>query len=184
MMRALGVLAGIGVTVAAFLLLLDSRESRQPELLSGDSGNATAQELSVVAAAITEQVDVVPAGNDSDQAVAARQQAAPVEAEPQGGFELSGPDPDRRPDLQAEAETDGSDREGGGAAGTYLFWSPFRSLWSAQGFAGRLTSATQVPVEVVTTAPGKYRVAFSYQDETERLARIGRIETITGLKLE
>ena len=66
----------------------------------------------------------------------------------------------------------------------YAFWSPFRSEWSAQGFARRLRSATRVPVEVVAAGSGQYRVAFSYQDETERLAHIERIETITGLRLE
>jgi hypothetical protein len=41
-----------------------------------------------------------------------------------------------------------------------------------------------VPVAVVNAGPGQYRVAFSYQDETERLARIEHIEAITGLKLD
>ncbi len=81
-------------------------------------------------------------------------------------------------------QTNDSNRQDSGDAGTYLFWSPFRSEWAAQGFAGRLTSATQVPVEVINAGPGQYRVAFSYRDETERLAQIERIETITGLKLE
>lgn len=69
-------------------------------------------------------------------------------------------------------------------ADRYVFWSPFRSKWAAQGFAGRLSLATDVPVEVVVAGPGNYRVGFRYRDEAERQARVGLIETITGLELE
>jgi hypothetical protein len=190
MMRTTGFLAGVCLTVAALLLVLDSRESQQPEMVTQATADATAEELSGVLAAIAEQVDVVQAGNESDQTIPLEHESettdsepqggfkAPgttADGEPQGGFEDSGPDPDQRLNVQAEAQADDSARQDSGDAGTYLFWSPFRSEWSAQGFAGRLTSATQVPV---------YRVAFSYQDETERLAQIMRIESITGLKLE
>ena len=228
---------GVCLSVAALLLLLDSRESRQPANVTQATGNTTVAELSGVAAAIAEQVDVLHAESEPDQVVAADPEPAtadgepqsgfvettgditaeedsegstasvagadPVQAEnvsdgvissdhesrttdnePQNGFETSGLDQEHRLDVQAEAQTGDSDRENSGAGGTYLFWSPFRSEWSARGFAGRLTAATQVPVEVINAAPGEYRAAFSYQDETERLARIKRIETITGLKLE
>lgn len=67
---------------------------------------------------------------------------------------------------------------------THLFWSPFRSQWAAEGFARRLTNSTQIPIEVINAGAGKYRVAFAYQDESERLAHIERIESITGLQLE
>jgi len=189
MMRATGFLAGVCLTVAALLLVLDSRESQQPEMVAQATADATAEELSGVLAAIAEQVDVeIPLEHESGMADSESQSGfeAPgtADGEPQGGFEDSGPDPDQHLNVQAEAQTDDSARQDSGDAGTYLFWSPFRSAWSAQGFAGRLTSATQVPVEVVNAGPGEYRVAFSYQDETERLAQIMRIESITGLKLE
>jgi len=184
-MRTTGFLAGVALTVAALLLVLDGRESQQPEMVT----QATAEELSGVLAAIAEQVDVeIPLEHESGMADSESQSGfeAPgtADGEPQGGFEDSGPDPDQHLNVQAEAQTDDSARQDSGDAGTYLFWSPFRSAWSAQGFAGRLTSATQVPVEVVNAGPGEFRVAFSYQDETERLAQIMRIESITGLKLE
>ena len=98
------------------------------------------------------------------------------------GWDAFGLPAEQHLDLRAQADSFNTGDSGG--AGLHLFWSPFRSEWSAQGFARRLRSATRVPVEVVAGGTGQYRVAFSYQDETERLAHIERIETITGLRLE
>jgi hypothetical protein len=66
----------------------------------------------------------------------------------------------------------------------YRVWSPFRSQWAAQGFARRLTLATDVPMEVVSEGPGNYQVIFNYRDDGERQAMVRQIETITGLELE
>lgn len=253
MMRALGFLSGIGLTVAAFLLVLDNRENRPANTATELAGDATPEQLSEVFEAIAEQVDVVPPAHDPDAGVTSEPDSALTERETQnglqvtppdpqqradgqqltpeselasaqgdatGGFELLAPNPTQRPDvqtgpeqalapdtefatseagpqdafaaagpdqrrdLQAQAQADTAGRSDSGDPGIHLFWSPFRSEWSARGFAQRLSSATRVPVEVVNAGPGKYRVAFSYQDETERLARIERIETITGLNLE
>ncbi len=213
MMRAIGFVSGVGLTVAAFLLVLDGRYNPPADTLTGLAGDPTPEQLSEVFESIAEQVDVVPDEHASDAAVAPDPEFAPTDRETQSGFDLSVPDPEHHPDMQAvppeselasaegdaaggfetpgtgpeqrldrQAQADTSDRADGGDAGIHLFWSPFRSEWSAQGFARRLSSATQVPVEVVNAAPGQYRVAFSYQDETERLARIEQIEAITGLK--
>jgi len=65
----------------------------------------------------------------------------------------------------------------------HLFWSPFRSRLAAGGFASSLTESSDVSVEVVKLSQTAFRVAFEYQDETERLAKIHRIESTTGLKL-
>ena len=184
MMRLTGFLAGVGLTTVAFLLVLDTRESEQPAVVAQASGHTTAEELSGVVMAIAEQVDVPAAQIESEQTITSHPEFAIAEGETHSVVEVSGLDHARRLDAQAEVEADGSDRGDSGDAGTYLFWNPFRSEWAARGFAGRLTLATQIAVEVVNAGPGKYRVAFSYQDETERQARIDRIETITGLKLE
>jgi hypothetical protein len=77
-----------------------------------------------------------------------------------------------------------ADQNDGTATSRYLVWSPFRSKWAAEGFARRLTVATEVPVEVVDTGPGNYQVVFSYRDDDERQALVERIETVTGLELE
>lgn len=251
MMRAIGFLSGVALTAAAFLLVLDKRDSEQAETATGLTGAATTEQLSGVVAAIAEQVDVV----EPERPVSPDPEFAPAEGQPQNGFEVAVLDPEQRPEVQTESDPavatdteyataasatqsdsetsepdpeqhldvqaesdqavapefgfatpeaqppDGFEDSGleerhleaqagdayrhdSGAAGIHLFWSPFRSEWSAQGFARRLSSATQVPVEVVDAGPGHYRVGFSYQDETDRLAHIERIETITGLQLE
>jgi hypothetical protein len=177
MMRVTGFLAGVGLTVAAFVLVLNTRENQQPGIVTETSEDPTPAEFSAVVEAIAEHVDVVKSGNELDEPGTAG-------GESRHGFEKPGPEQDPQRDDQAQVATDVSDREDTGATSTYLFWSPFRSEWAAQGFAGRLTASTQVPVEVVNAGPGNYQVAFSYQNETDRLARIERIETITGLKLE
>ena len=184
MMRTTGFLAGVCLTVATLLLVLDNLEDQQQEPVTGITEDATAEQLSGVIAAVAEQLDVVPADDIGDETVASAHESGTAESELSSSLEASAPPPDKRPEVAAEAPADGSDLEHSGNAGTYQFWSPFRSEWAAQGFAGRLTSATQVAVEVVHAGPGKYRVAFSYRDETERLAQIEHIETITGLKLE
>ena len=163
----------------------------------------TQAELSAIVTAIAEQVDVVQSEAEDDVTSLPSDESETPETEPQrSGVERSrigalagaseilpaGPapetalPPDQLPELPAEQTQE--DDEGRNDTGLYLFWSPFRSTWAAEGFAGRLTVSTQVPVDVVTTAPGEHRVAFSYRDETERLARIQRIESVTGLKLE
>ncbi|MFC1773966.1 hypothetical protein ACFL3A_11510 [Pseudomonadota bacterium] len=224
MMRITGFLAGVGLTIAAFLLVLDIQEDPQPETFTATTGNPTAEELSAIVDAIAEQVDVVPAEAEPEVPVPPNPESVTAAAEPQSGFmEAAVDDTLEEPAeasaaLVAAADVVQPGQESGVPAppdpvvatvddqlqngfeassmelahlpinqsgnGTYLFWSPFRSTWAAQGFAGRLTLATQVPVDVINTGPGKYRVAFSFRNETERLARIEHIETITGLKLE
>ena len=83
------------------------------------------------------------------------------------------------PDRAGLDDTGNSD-----ATRSHIFWRPFRSEWAARGFAGRMSSATQITIEAVEVGSGSYRAAFDYQDENQRLERIERIESITGLQLE
>lgn len=100
-------------------------------------------------------------------------------AEPQAVAEQAGSTDSSAPDQARPDDTGDSD-----ATRSHLFWSPFRSEWAARGFAGRLGSATQITIDVVEVGSGRYRAAFDYQDENERLELIERIESITGLQLE
>jgi hypothetical protein len=184
MMRTIGFLSGVCLTVAAFLLVVHPRESLPPETVAESPAPTPSEERSMVVAAVAEHVDNVPPASESARAVPAPQAVGTAESETPDGGNASAPEPAQPPDVQAAAQVTAPEREDSGMPGSFLFWSPFRSVWAAEGFARRLTSATQVPVEVVDAGPGKYRVAFSYQDDAERLARINRIETITGLKLE
>ena len=67
---------------------------------------------------------------------------------------------------------------------SHLFWNPFRSEPAAKGFADRLSTATDVAVVVTQEGPANYRVGFNYRNDAERRALIERIETVTGLELE
>ena len=167
MMRAIGFLAGVCLTVAAFLLVVHTVEN-QPDPVAETPSASTQDERARMITAGAEPVDIGTATPEIQQS---------------GNASTSEPAPQR--DAQAsEPPADAAHREASSEAGSFLFWSPFRSAWAAEGFARRLTSATQVPVEVVDAGRGEYRVAFRYRDDTERLARISRIETITGLELE
>jgi hypothetical protein len=184
MMRTIGFLSGVCLTVAAFLLVVHPRESQPPQTVAETLSPTAPEEPSRATAAIAGHVDNAPPANAPAPAVPAPQAAGAADSETPGGDNATAPEPAQPPDVQAVAPVAASDGEDSSEPGSFLFWSPFRSAWAAEGFARRLTSATQVPVEVVDAGPGNYRVAFSYQDDTERLARINRIETITGLKLE
>lgn len=226
MMRILGFLAGMWLTLGAFLLVLDFREAPPPELATEASGERTAEPTPPPPEADPEEA--AQGTSDGDATASAIAGVDPTEVLLTGGPAMRDPtaDPSQPPldedraDIaeagpapaptardQATAQASLYPLEGptmepvsafpstpaappetealaSSAEATHRFWSPFRSEWAARGFAGRLTSATQVPVEVIEAGPGNYRVAFRYQDETERLARIQRIETVTGLKLE
>jgi hypothetical protein len=221
MMRAIGFLSGICLTIAALVLVLENRDGRLPEDVPPAP---TAEQLSQVVAAIAEQVDPVLEANPTGEAIAPQPEPAAAGIKPQRAVNTNAPDALQQPEAQAAAktaasqphtaatgsepqraaattattapaseqqtdappavQTDSSGERDNAGSGTYTFWSPFRSVWAAQGFARRLTAATQVPVEVVNGGPGNYRVAFSYQDEQQRRTRMDRITTITGLTLE
>jgi hypothetical protein len=189
MMRTIGFLSGVCLTIAAFLLAAHPWERQPAETVAETPSTPAPEELSKAAAAVTEQavteqVDMGPPANASAPAVPAPRAAGSSDSPTPSGNNASAPEPVEPPDTQAATPVAASDGEDSGERGRFLFWSPFRSAWAAEGFARQLSSATQVPVEVIEAGPGKYRVAFSYQDDIERLARITRIETITGLKLE
>jgi hypothetical protein len=184
MMRTIGFLSGVCLTITAFLLVVHPRESLQPESVAETSTPPPTAEPSRVVETSAEQMDKEPPADESAQADPVPQALGTAENETPDGGNASAQEPVQPPEVQASSPVTASGGEDSSESGSFLFWSPFRSEWAAEGFARRLTSATQVPVEVVDAGPGKYRVAFSYQDDTERLARINRIETITGLKLE
>ncbi len=63
----------------------------------------------------------------------------------------------------------------------HVFWRPFRSEFSANGFAERLQQATGMDFRVMRIAPGRYEVAFAYLDEEQRRSRLAQIAAATGL---
>ncbi len=66
----------------------------------------------------------------------------------------------------------------------HVFWQPFRSEFSATGFAQRLEQATGMDFRVSRVGPGRYEVAFAYLDEEQRQSRLAQIATATGLAVQ
>lgn len=66
---------------------------------------------------------------------------------------------------------------------TQAVWVPFRSRMSADGFAQHLTTELDHVFSVDRRGPGRYQVVFSYASESERLALLDRMRTVTELEL-
>ncbi|MCP3666658.1 MAG: hypothetical protein GY696_29850 [Gammaproteobacteria bacterium] len=64
------------------------------------------------------------------------------------------------------------------------FWSPFRSAYTAQGFADHIGRESGVDLAVVKLSPSKFRVAFDYRGEQQFQKIITRLEMSTGMPLE
>ncbi len=69
----------------------------------------------------------------------------------------------------------------------YVFWKPFNSRASAQGFAGVLEERASVPVRVVAESKvggRQYRLALPFANEIERQARLADLEAATGFEFQ
>lgn len=68
----------------------------------------------------------------------------------------------------------------------FIFWQPFRSRGSAQGFAQGLSARAEVPISVISedTDSGRYyRVVLPYDSEAQRLERLAKLESATRLEM-
>lgn len=68
----------------------------------------------------------------------------------------------------------------------FVFWQPFRSRGSAQGFAQGLSARAEVPISVIsedTDAGRHYRVVLPYDSEAQRLERLAKLESTTRLEM-
>jgi hypothetical protein len=202
MMRATGFLLGAVLMLALFLLALDAGISPTlvKEIVSNDaelhSAPAGPKEALVPIEPVEPIKPIKPKEPDAASEPAAPEPHAVVSAalpvadtaslDVADRPEVNDSELELDPQLwnQSMAAYETADRDDITTASRYLVWSPFRSKWAAEGFARRLTVATEVPVEVVDTGPGNYQVVFSYRDDDERQAMVERIETVTGLELE
>jgi hypothetical protein len=171
MMRTTGILVGTLLMLGIFLLALSA--SNSPTLVK-----EVVSRESVLPAA------EVPVEESADHAVPAAVDSAGLDEALRldDRDRLLGLDPQSWNQSMGAYET--ASRNEPAAMSRYLVWSPFKSEWAAQGFARRLTLATDVPVEVRNDGSGKYQVVFSYRDDSERQAMVRQIETVTGLELE
>ncbi len=171
MMRTTGILVGTLLMLGIFLLALSA--SNSPTLVK-----EVVSRESVLPAA------EVPVEESADHAVPAAVDSAGLDEvlRLDDRDRLLGLDPQSWNQSMGAYET--ASRNEPAAMSRYLVWSPFKSEWAAQGFARRLTLATDVPVEVRNDGSGNYQVVFSYRDDSERQAMVRQIETVTGLELE
>jgi len=79
-----------------------------------------------------------------------------------------------------EKETDekNDEDEATGQTKKQFFWKPFSLQAKAHGFAKQISTASKVPCLFEKISTGKYRVYFTYNDETDRKAKTIMIEDI------
>ena len=65
----------------------------------------------------------------------------------------------------------------------HSFWNPFRSEIAARGFISQLERVTGLDYRVVKVRSGVYEVAFAYDSDIERQAKLSQIQAATGLDL-
>jgi hypothetical protein len=179
MMRVTGFILGALLVLALFLLALSGRISPPPvQVVVNGASDASPG----VRAPIPARDAAVEGAIDSVVHLAAESANLGEEEllDIKGSEVEPGPPSRNQPTPLFETDHPDDARE----VFRYQVWSPFHSKWAAQGFARRLVVATDVPVEVVSEAPGDYQVVFSYRDESERQAMVKQIETVTGLELE
>lgn len=66
----------------------------------------------------------------------------------------------------------------------HIFWKPFRSLQSAEGFASRLSQQTGIEISVISEKNGLHMASFSYQDEPDKQRILQIIHDKTGLMVQ
>lgn len=183
MMRTTGFLLGAVLMLGVFLLALSGGNSPTlvKEVVSSDidlAAGPTVADSGPVAA------DEVPVEDSIDSEVLAVADGAGLDETLRQEVKDSGLGLDPQSWNLSMDSYETALRKESTEVSRYLVWSPFRSEWAAQGFARRLTLATDVPVEVHNEGPGNYQVVFNYRDDGERQAMVRQIEAITGLELE
>lgn len=179
MMRATGFVLGASLMLAVFLLALSGGPSPTPVRVITNSDVD-------LPAATTGPIPVMdtPLEDPSDSALLTASDSTPHDEESPPDVNVDGIELTPQSWNQSMAIYETAFHKNTMELSRYRVWSPFKSQWAAQGFARRLTRATDVPMEVVNEGTGNFQVIFSYRDDGERLARIKRIETVTGLELE
>jgi hypothetical protein len=183
MMRTAGMLLGALLMLAFFMLVLNTGP--------GPVAVPPATDSEIPAGTVVVEPEPpagLPDGQGREHVPVAEDEAAdpgPAPGDvprPDAGDTLLVLDPQAWNEAVAAGET--APGNGGETLLHYTVWTSFRSEWAADGFARRLTRATDVPVEVVNEAPGDYRVVLRYRDEGEREDMLRQIEAVTGLELE
>ena len=186
MFRLLGFLIGSAVSIGAILLFLGVPEFHlsNPQLDKGRFDEALEKLRE-------KKIDVaIVARESAEQLSAAIEELA---ESPAGSTELpTQPDPLTSP-VAADDPPIAIDPTEFAPPGTiapveqdihwHAFWNPFRSKIAADGFVSQLEKVTGLDYRVVKVKAGVYEVAFAYDDDGERQARLSQISAATGLEL-
>jgi hypothetical protein len=180
MIRLLGFLVGSAVSIGAILLILGVPEFEiaNPQLDKHRFDEALEnlrekqRELAMSASDAEVLALQVPPLPDGD--AAAVTESAIVET-----VDVAGETPPMLSELQAPEEFKTLPFE----QQWHTFWNPFRSEIAARGFVSQLERVTGLDYRVVKVKSGVYEVAFAYEGDVERQARLAQIEAATGLDL-
>ena len=182
MMRTTGILVGTLLVLGIFLLVLSA--SNSPTLVKEVANRESVLPAGTLMESGPGAIEEAPVEDSIDTEVLAVNDGAVLDEvlTQDDKYRLLGLDPQSWNQSMGTYET--ASRNDSKEVSRYLVWSPFKSEWAAQGFARRLTLATDVPVEVRNEGPGNFQVVFNYRDDGERQAMVRQIETVTGLELE
>lgn len=134
-----------------------------------DVGEMIVDEASEIAGEVTGNVEVVAQMTSSvtgGEPAEDGQQMADPEASPPDTLQSA----DERPVVPEDTQW-------------YSFWNPFRSEIAARGFVSQLEKVTGLDYRIVKVRSGVYEVAFAYDTDSERLAKLSQISAATGLDL-
>jgi len=180
MFRLLGFLIGSLTSVLVILLIvgmpkiqLDDAEISQERYDAAiEKLRARQLEIESVTGKLTEDVARVTETHDNDSQEQIEEIILPDSAPP-----LFAEESQEIPAVFAETQTFEHDPS------WYSFWNPFRSEIAANGFVTQLEKVTGIDYRVVKVETGVYEVAFAYNDDAERAAKLSQISLATGLDL-
>ncbi len=179
MIRLLGFIIGSAVSIGAILLILGVPEFHlsNPELHKSRFDEAL-QNLK------EKQREIAAAAGTGDAAIPAPATAEEVTESLPGPVAMVEEPVSTEPLTELPAEMDDGnellrlqDRQ------WHSFWNPFRSEIAARGFVSQLERVTGLDYRVVKVKTGVYEVAFAYESDIERQAKLSQIQAATGLEL-
>lgn len=187
MFRILGFLIGSATSIAIILLVMGV-----PEFHARDAVIDQQRYDAAVEKLMAKKLDVGGAVNEPGESslpsdISTSTPAEPLPGETPQEAEISEL-PFAEPDSAVFAETDDSPARLEeppllNELQWYSFWNPFRSEIAANGFVAQLERVTGIDYRVVKIKPGVYEVAFAYDDDAERHAKLSQISAATGLDL-
>ena len=200
MIKLLGFLLGVGVSTAVLLLIVVGPDTAQDHWRAWTSGQAeTASEIvpgpqdDQPPIHVAEVFTPAPVQSERPSPAAPPPAAPPIEAvdeskpiPPQAGTSTQQLARDISADEPEPSELASAEPVRAGDPGDpewHPIWRPFHSEISARGFAERLENVTGLDYRVERLKRGSYQVSVAHNGEQDRLARLTRIETATGLKL-